>query len=124
MRSAYAHDALLVLTEGADERAPGAAVTVALCGSTPHEGPCPLAPHHTATRHSPEGLLVRVLFATEPAREVDARTLIADALAAGHVAGHVDMPSTRGDGWRLVAHRRSEPSDAEREHAARLVASP
>jgi hypothetical protein len=30
----------------ADMRAPGAAVTVALCGHWDHEPPCPLAPHH------------------------------------------------------------------------------
>ena len=120
MRSAYAHEALLELTAGADERAPGAAVTVALCGSLHHDGPCPLAPHHTATRRSPEGLLVRVLFATEPAHEAHTRKLISDALAAGQVA----RPSTVGDGWRLVAQRRSEPSEAERQHATRLIAPP
>jgi hypothetical protein len=120
MRSPYAHEALVELTDGVDEGAPGAAVTVALCGSWQHDGPCPLAPHHTSTRRGPEGLLVRVLFATEPAREPDARRLIAGALAAGQVV----PASAVGTRWRLVSQRRCDPSEGERQHAARLVASP
>ncbi|MEX5721628.1 hypothetical protein [Geodermatophilus maliterrae] len=43
----FAHDGLLSMEPGADDRAPGGVITVALCGSWEHEPPCPLAPHHT-----------------------------------------------------------------------------
>ena len=37
MRSAYAHGAVLVLEDAGDERAPGGAITLALCGSRSHD---------------------------------------------------------------------------------------
>ena len=94
-------------------------MTVALCGSWEHHGPCPLAPHHSATRRSTSGLVVRVLFATEPEHEAEARAIIADALAAGRLS----VPSVGTDSWRLKEQGRSELADGERELAARLVAS-
>lgn len=42
----------LSMSPGADLAAPGAAVTVALCGHWKHEPPCPLAAHHTSTTRS------------------------------------------------------------------------
>ena len=56
-RTAYAHDAVVILDPGGDSRAPGGAITVALCGHWDHEPPCPLAPttpmqHPPATRRS------------------------------------------------------------------------
>jgi hypothetical protein len=44
-RQAFAHAAVVELI--GDDRAPGGAITVALCGSWSHDPPCPLAPHHT-----------------------------------------------------------------------------
>lgn len=41
------HRAELILDDEADERAPGGAVTVALCGHWDHEGPCQW-PHNNA----------------------------------------------------------------------------
>jgi len=43
MRQAFAHEAILVVQPQADLRAPGAAITVALCGHWEHQPPCPLA---------------------------------------------------------------------------------
>jgi hypothetical protein len=51
-REAFAHDAVVELAADGDDRAPGGAITVALCGSWSHEPPCPLAPHHTAAERS------------------------------------------------------------------------
>ena len=77
MREAFAHDAVLEMSEGADERAPGGAVTVALCGALDHEPPCPLAPHHTdATADDDGAVRIRVLFAAEPDDEDRVRALI------------------------------------------------
>ncbi len=48
VRHAFVHEAILTMGAAGDERAPGAAITIALCGRLDHEPPCPLAPHHTA----------------------------------------------------------------------------
>ncbi|KQC37143.1 MULTISPECIES: hypothetical protein [Frankia] len=43
MRRPFAHEFVLVLAPGGDERAPGAAITAALCGRWEHPPPCPQA---------------------------------------------------------------------------------
>ena len=62
----YVHSAQVRLEPGGDAGAPGAAVTVALCGHWEHDGPCRW-PHHTAVR-DPAGpeLDLRVVFAADP----------------------------------------------------------
>lgn len=81
MRQAFAHEAILVMEPGADERTPGAAVTVALCGHWDHEPPCPLAPHRVRADRVDGELHVRVLFAAEPATEPEVRRRIQRALS-------------------------------------------
>ena len=61
--------AVLAMTAGADDPAPGAAVTGALCGAWEHEPPCPLAAHHTAAGRVAGAVRLRVLFAADPADE-------------------------------------------------------
>ena len=107
MRQAYAHDA--VLTSAADDRAPGAAITVALCGHWEHDPPCPIAPHHTAATRDGDELRLRILFATEPDRVDEVRSRIDAALAAGD--------------WRLVSAGCARIERDEREHARRLLKS-
>ena len=120
MREAFAHDGHLVLTsEDADERAPGAAVTRALCGGWEHERPCPLAPHHTGLTREGDRLTVRILFAAEPADEQRVRSLIDEALGAGVLEG----PDGRTTQWQLAAAGPGIVRPDEREHAARLAAS-
>ena len=41
----FVHEAAIELADGADPRAPGGAITVALCGHWEHEPPCRW-PHH------------------------------------------------------------------------------
>jgi hypothetical protein len=65
MRQAFAHQARIELLDGGDERAPGAAVTVALCGHWEHEGPCEV-PHRTDVAGPDDEIVVRVLFAPRP----------------------------------------------------------
>ena len=65
----------------ADLRAPGAAITVALCGHWNHEPPCPLAPHHVSADEDDGELRVRVLFAAERDKEREVRHLIEQALS-------------------------------------------
>jgi hypothetical protein len=117
-RRAYAHDAVVVLPDGGDERAPGGAITVALCGGWSHDPPCPLAPHHTAADRSADGLRLRVLFATEPGNEARVRGLVEEALSRGSREG----PDGVRTSWRLVSTGPSEVRPEEREHAGRLVA--
>lgn len=128
MRRSFAHDAILDLAADGDVNAPGAAVTLALCGSWDHPPPCPLAPHHTAV-HRADGsdgstgsageLRVRVLFATDPATETQVRAEIERALALGELTGP-DGVRTR---WRLVEASPGAVRADEVEHAGRLIRS-
>ena len=117
MRTAYVHDALLDPEPALDHRAPGGAVTMALCGSLDHEPPCPLAPHHTTVEVEGERLRVRVLFAVEPADEPRVRALVEGALASGGWTYPDGVAST----WTLVSSGPDVVADDEREHADRLV---
>ncbi len=119
MRSAYAHDALLDPEPALDHRAPGGAVTLALCGSLDHEPPCPLAPHHTTVEVEGARLRVRVLFAVEAADEARVRALVESALASGVWTYPDGVVST----WTLVSSGPDAVADDEREHADRLVDS-
>jgi len=120
MRQAYAHQAVLVLTAGGDDRAPGGAITVALCGQLEHDPPCPLAAHHTAADQHDDGLHLRVLFATAPDRADEVRDKIDAALAAGDFAG----PDGRISRWQLVRAGCTDVLPDERPHARRLLNPP
>ncbi len=118
MREPFAHDAGVVLTsDEPDERALGAAVTRALCGTWEHDGRCPLAAHHTGVQRHGADVTLRILFATEPSEELRVRSLIDGALAAGVLEGP-DAAITR---WRLVAASPGVVRADEREHSERLT---
>jgi hypothetical protein len=117
MRQAYAHDAVLDMAPDADTRAPGAAITVALCGHWDHEPPCPLAPHHTAADRVGAEVRLRILFATAPDQEDLVRRRIDAALSGGELSGP-DGVTTR---WRLRDSRTGELTPAEADHAERLT---
>ena len=117
MREAFAHDAVLEMTEGADERAPGGAVTVALCGAIDHEPPCPVAPHHTSMSGRGIRRRVRVLFATED--EPVVRRTIQAALGAGEFTA----PDGSVSRWVLHSSTPGTVNDSERAHAAQLIES-
>ncbi|NYJ03814.1 hypothetical protein [Petropleomorpha daqingensis] len=108
-RTPFAHDAVVAMDPTDDERAPGAAITVALCGSWDHDPPCPLAPHFTGAERAGEEVRLRILFAAEPGDERRVRELIDGALANGT--------------WRLVSSAPSPVRPAEQDHAARLTRS-
>jgi len=118
-RAAYAHDAVLDLDPGGDDGAPGAAITVALCGSWSHEPPCPLAPHHTKAHRSGSAVTLRLLFATEPENESRVRALVQEALARGWGDGPDGARTT----WELVWAAPAEVLPEEEEHARRLIRS-
>lgn len=119
MRDAFAHDAVLRMAAGAGIGAPGAAVTVALCGHWEHPPPCPLAPHHSAARRDGEDVRLRVLFAAEPEAEAEVRRRIDASLRDGELTGP-DGTLTR---WELRASGPGTVTEEEAEHARRLIAS-
>jgi hypothetical protein len=119
-RAAYAHDAVVILDPGGDTRAPGGAITIALCGHWDHQPPCPLAPHHTdVTPADDDPLRLRVLFAADPADELRVRELITQALSSGHLTG----PDGRVTRWMVKASGVSAVRPDEADHAARLIAN-
>ena len=118
-RRAFAHEATLAMDPAGDTRAPGAAITLALCGSWSHDPPCPLAPHHTAAERAGELVSLRVLFAATPADEARVRLLVDAALAGGSVAGPAGTPAS----WRLMTSAPAELRPGEREHGRRLTLS-
>lgn len=108
VHQAYAHDAVVALASGADLAAPGAAITTELCGHWQHPPPCPVAAHHTAAERDGDSARLRVLFATEPAREAEVRARIEAALAArwevrSSRAGTIETPEERRHAARLTA---------------------
>ncbi|HEX8093261.1 hypothetical protein [Jatrophihabitans sp.] len=134
MRQAFAHDAELAMPDTAADGAPGAAITVALCGHWEHQPPCPLAPHHTRADRDGDTVRLRILFATEPERVEEVRRRIEQALRAGEVPvpdGSVadglvpdgpapDRPRVR---WQLRHGGPAQVSEAEQDHAERLILS-
>jgi hypothetical protein len=119
-RAAYAHDAVVILGPGGDSRAPGGAITVALCGHWDHEPPCPLAPHHTdASPAGDDTLRLRVLFAADPSDEERVRSLITEALSSGRLTG----PDGRVTRWMMQSSAAGTIRSDESAHAARLVAN-
>jgi hypothetical protein len=118
MRQAFAQEAVLLMESHADVRAPGAAVTVALCGYWDHEPPCPLAPHHVGADEDDGELRVRILFAAEPDKEGEVRHLIEQALS-----GQLKFPDGFAAPWQLRATWPSEISAEEAGHAERLIRS-
>jgi hypothetical protein len=119
MRESFAHEAVLSMDHDADVRAPGAAITVALCGHWDHEPPCPLAPHHTAAIRAGDEVRLRVLFAVEAELEPEVRHAVDAALAGGELIG----PDGIATCWRLQGSGPSVVLEREAAHAGRLVNS-
>jgi hypothetical protein len=107
------------MDEAADDHAPGGAITVALCGSWDHEGPCPFAPHVTGATRDGDRVRLRILFAAEPEDEPRARAGIENALRGG--VGSTPDGGTAS--WRLLNCGPSEVRPDEQDHAERLIRS-
>jgi hypothetical protein len=92
----YVHEATVHLADGADSRAVGGAITVALCGTWDHEPPCRW-PHHTDIAAAGDGHVVRTSFIVEPRDEAVVRERIVEALESGEQAG----PDGHTSRWTL-----------------------
>jgi hypothetical protein len=118
MRGHYVHAASLRMDDDADAGAPGAAITLELCGSWDHEPPCPLAPHHTSQGRKGRDVELRIVFATEPGQEAEVRARINKALESGALTG----PDGTITSWSLLGTSADVLSGAELEHAKRMAA--
>ena len=117
MRGHYVHTASLRMDPNADPAAPGAAITLELCGSWEHIPPCPLVPHHTSPERNGGAVDLRIVFAVEPARESEVRGRIEKALASGSLTAP-DGVITR---WSVLEAKAGVLTAAEREHAERIA---
>ncbi len=117
VRQAFVHDAVVTMEAGGDVRAPGAAITVALCGHWEHEAPCPLAPHSTDAQRSGDQVRLRVLFAAEPMAEAEVRRRIEAALSQASLTGP-DGVTTR---WQLRSEQPGLLRDDEAQHAEAFI---
>jgi hypothetical protein len=107
---AFVVEAELVLGDGVDPGAVGAAVTTELCGHWEHEGPCRW-PHNSAIEIEHDPARFRTLFVAQQREE----TLVRDRIEA----------VLRGElGWRLVDVRPRSVADTERALAGRLLSGP
>ena len=122
MRQAFAHDAELVMPATGDDGAPGAAITVALCGHWEHQPPCPLAPHHTSADRDGDTVRTRTLFAAEPDQAEEVHRRIEQALRAGELTTTSEPGRPRAR-WQLRHSAPADVSAAERDHAQRLIRS-
>lgn len=114
MPPAFVHEADAVLTPEADERALGAAVTVALCGHWQHEGACRWPHLTTIPSRSGTALVARVVFACGAGEESAVRARISRALRTGRLEGPTGLSE-----WRVVAERSSEPTAEDHDWADR-----
>ena len=108
-REAFVHQAELLLATGTDPAAPGAAVTVALCGHWEHEGPCRW-PHNSAISAERGAARFRTLFVADAADELTVRDLIVGALATAA-------------GWSVRSSAARPVDSSERELAERLLST-
>jgi hypothetical protein len=105
----HAHEAVLELAADDGAAAPGAAVTVGLCGHWRHDGPCRW-PHATSVAsRSGRTLTVRVLYAAPPPERDEVRLRIAAALNGGELTG----PGGQVHRWSVVREGPSRPLEGE-----------
>ena len=109
-RSAHVYEADLDLAPGADPRAPGGAVTVALCGHWEHDGPCRW-PHNNAIDADASPATFRTLFV---ATDADAPT----------VRARIEAALRGSSSWRASDVRRERIGAGDRALARRLLDGP
>lgn len=119
MREPFALEAPVVLEAGADVRALGGAVTLALCGAFQPPGPCPLAPHRTGVAAGTDATEARVIGACDPDRLDGVLAIGRAALASGAVTDPSGVEQHR----RLLEAHPGEVREDERDLADRLAAS-
>jgi len=128
VRSAFVHEASIELRPGADPAAPGAAVTVELCGHWEHDGACRW-PHHTGVdNRAGRSIRIRTVFACPPAEEDAVRQRIVAALDSGRLEAESATPAEptnaaepRESRWTTTRQGASTIEPSEETLAAQLV---
>jgi hypothetical protein len=110
LRRPFVHEVVLDLDEGTDPVAPGAAVTVALCGHWEHEGGCRW-PHNNEIQPEGDVATFRTIFVAPPAEEREVRERIELALRSAA-------------GWSVTASGPRALRAPERALAVRLANTP
>jgi hypothetical protein len=106
MTQAYVHEATVIVSEGTNPAAVGAAVTVALCGHWEHDGPCRW-PHNNQIQDA----RFRTIFVAAADDEPEVRRRIRAAL-------HSDP------GWRVCSDYARDVAQDEEELASQLARAP
>ncbi len=106
---AFVHQAELLLQAGTDPRAPGGAVTSALCGHWDHDAVCRW-PHNNAIDEAATPAILRTLFIATTNDETEVR-------------GRIDRVLADSDGWSVVSSGASSLGADERELARRLASA-
>jgi hypothetical protein len=105
----FAFEAELELAPGTDTRAPGGAVTVALCGHWDHEGPCRW-PHNSRIDESPATVRLRTV-------------VVADDESVDEVITRVESALRRDSRWSVLAAKTDTLLADERSLAEGLAGS-
>lgn len=109
MSPLHAHEVVLELERDADAAAPGAAVTVALCGHWEHAGPCRW-PHRTDVASVVARVAsLRIVFSASSPEVAEVRARIVAALEQGGLEG----PDGRVSRWKVLREAASEPRAGE-----------
>jgi hypothetical protein len=115
MRRTFVQCAEVLLEAVADPAAPGGAVTLALCGSWDHPGPCRW-PHETTAEWNGRRGKVRVVFMADAEDERHVRALIEQALAGGKCTG----PDGKLSRWEATGHGAALLSASEEDWGLRI----
>lgn len=116
MLTPFVHQATLVMSAEDDLDAPGAAVTLKLCGSLDHEPPCRV-PHHTHAERAGTAVVLRIVFAAEPVSQEVVRHQIDEALRVGSTRSRAGESAR----WEFGGSVAAELSRAEAALGRRLA---
>jgi hypothetical protein len=107
-RTPHVHEAVLRMAPDTDPRAAGAVVTVELCGSVDHDGPCRWPKDHHIDVPPSGAAVFRRLF-VPPEADV------------AEVHAHAYAGPGSGTGWSVVSERRRPLTEDEERGAAKLA---
>ena len=93
----HRYECMIKLAADADERAPGGAVTVSLCGQWDHEGLCRW-PHYSTLEPRADGLSRLVVDFNAVPQDVE---LVRAKIKAGVETGRLVGPDGRISKWRI-----------------------
>jgi len=110
----FVHAAHLRLAADGDERAPGAAVTTALCGHWEHESACRW-PHNTdIARRDGQDIHIRIVVGCRPDERPAVQATIVGALEASTLDGPTGLTT-----WTVVDQGSAEATSEEQALLAR-----